>query len=166
MRIKCSTRIGATINEFMHPLYPALFRIKNTAPLICLSGWLDPFVGMQFSFFQLDRRPNWSARWVTHADGWGKGDWAIATGRNRCVARRLTQSANKPLTPLEASSFLLACRSSVSSRAKRDAVWPSHRTPCQNPLPSRHMILNFEIEPWCQYLIFRKTASISSITGS
>src|SRR5215472_1572111 len=64
MRIECSTRIGGTINEFMYPLYPpksrkdprALSRIKNTAPLICLSGWLDPFVGMQFSFFQLNRK--------------------------------------------------------------------------------------------------------------
>src|SRR5215470_16925476 len=65
---------------------------------------------------------------------------------------------------LHSNSFLRAFRSSVSSKAKSDAIFPSHRTPCQNPLPSRHMILNFATEPWCQYSIFCKTASISSTT--
>ena len=62
-------------------------------------------------------------------------------------------------------SFLQARRSSVSCRAKRDALLPSRRTSCQNPFPSRHMILNFVIEPWCQYSILRRTASRSSVTG-
>jgi hypothetical protein len=41
-------------------------------------------------------------------------------------------------------------------------VIPSYSVP--NPLPSRCMILNFVIEPWCQYSIFRKTDSKSSAT--
>src|SRR5262249_3054557 len=65
----------------------------------------------------------------------------------------------------DSSNFLRASRSSVSSKAKGDAVLPSHRTPCQKPLPSRHMILNEAIEPWCQYSIFLKTALMSSVTA-
>ena len=34
----------------------------------------------------------------------------------------------------------------------------------QNPLPPRHMILNELIALWCQYSIFRSTASICSVT--
>src|SRR5262249_16648082 len=62
------------------------------------------------------------------------------------------------------TNFFLAFRSSVSPNAKNDAVLPSHRTSCQNPLPSRYMILNELIEPRCQHSIFRKTASMSSVT--
>ena len=53
------------------------------------------------------------------------------------------------------SSFLRDVCSSVSSKGENDAF-----------LPSRHMILNELIEPWCQWSIFRKTASISSVIGS
>jgi hypothetical protein len=42
--------------------------------------------------------------------------------------------------------------------------WPSHRTPFQTPPSSQYMILNFATEPWCQCSIFRKTASIFSVT--
>jgi hypothetical protein len=58
------------------------------------------------------------------------------------------------------NNFFSASRSSVSPRANNLAVLSSHQTPCQNPLPSRHMILKLAIEPWRQYSIFRKTASI------
>jgi hypothetical protein len=62
------------------------------------------------------------------------------------------------------SSRLRAFAPSVSPKPNKDALLPSHRTPCQNPLPSRYMILNFAIEPWCRYSICRKTDSKSSAT--